>query len=40
MTTKYGYNANGDLTSVTDPRSNATTYGYDKLDRLKKSPSL
>ncbi len=32
--TEYGYDPNGDLTSVKDPRANTTTYGYDKLGRL------
>ncbi len=35
-TTTYGYNGNGDLTSVTDPRGSVTTYTYD-LSRLLKS---
>ncbi len=29
QTTSYAYNANGDVTQVTDPRGNVVTYGYD-----------
>ncbi len=32
--TRYGYDAAGRLTSVTDPRGNVTTNTYDALDRL------
>ena len=34
QTTDYEYNKNDQLTEVTDPRSNATGYGYDALTRL------
>ncbi|HET7313097.1 RHS repeat-associated core domain-containing protein [Salinisphaera sp.] len=30
----YGYDANGNRVSVTDPRGHQTTYAYDALDRL------
>ena len=33
-TTGFTYDANGNLLSVTDARSNATTYTYDNMDRL------
>jgi len=33
-TTGFAYDANGNLLSVTDARSNATTYTYDNMDRL------
>ena len=32
--TRYGYDANGNETSVIDPMQQATIYGYDALDRL------
>ena len=32
-TTNYSYDANGNLTSVTDPLGNQTQYGYDAADR-------
>jgi len=33
-TTGFTYEANGNLLSVTDARSNATTYAYVNMDRL------
>jgi len=33
-TTGFTYDANGNLHSVNDPRSNATTYAYVNMDRL------
>ena len=33
-TTGFTYDANGNLLSVTDARSNATTYAYVNMDRL------
>ena len=33
-TTGFTYNAPGNLLSVTNPRSNATTYAYVNMDRL------
>lgn len=36
LTTGYSYNAVGDITSVTDPRSNQATYQYDTLRRLTR----
>jgi len=33
-TTGFTYDANGNLLSVTDARSNATTYAYINMDRL------
>ena len=33
-TTGFTYDANGNLLSVTDARSNATTYVYVNMDRL------
>lgn len=32
--TEYGYDANGNLTSITDPLNRIATRGYDALDRL------
>jgi RHS repeat-associated protein len=34
VTTEYGYDANGDLISVKDPRGSTTSYAFDKLGRL------
>jgi RHS repeat-associated protein len=34
--TKYGYDAQGNLKSVTDPLNHVTTNDYDELNRLKK----
>ncbi|MGB0371721.1 MAG: RHS repeat-associated core domain-containing protein [Opitutales bacterium] len=36
LTTAYEYDANGNRTSVTDPRGHTTTFTYDKLNRLVK----
>ena len=36
LTTIYGHNAYGDINAVTDPRSNQTTYTYDKQRRLTR----
>lgn len=33
VTTTQGYDANGNLTSTTDPMGNATTYGYNALNQ-------
>ncbi len=32
--TKLGYDAAGNVTTVTDPENSTTTYGYDGLSRL------
>ena len=37
QTTTYGYDSNGNLTSVTDPLSKATTRSFDALNRLVAS---
>jgi len=37
QTANYGYDANGNATSVTDPLGNKTTLAYDPLNRLIKS---
>lgn len=37
QTANYGYDANGNATSVTDPLNNKTTLVYDPLNRLIKS---
>ncbi len=34
ITTSFGYNAWGDVTAVTDPRGNATTFVFDNLRRM------
>ncbi|HUP62575.1 MAG TPA: hypothetical protein VNA69_19385, partial [Thermoanaerobaculia bacterium] len=34
ITTRYGYDAHGNLTSVTDPNGNVTTYVYDDFGSL------
>ncbi len=33
--TEFGYDANGNRTSMKDPRGNTTTYTYDELNRIK-----
>lgn len=42
LTTLYGYNAAGDITSMTDPRGNATTFTFDaerrRLSKTDPSP--
>ncbi len=37
VATAYGYDERGNLTSVTDPKGNATTYQYDALSRNTKT---
>ena len=32
----YGYDANGNRTSVTDPLGHATSYAYDEINRLSR----
>ena len=39
-TTGFSYDANGNLLSVTDPRSNATPYAYVTMDGLAKRVDL
>lgn len=36
LTTSFGYNAFGDVTSLTDPRSKSTTFSWDNLRQLKQ----
>ena len=37
VVTRYAYDANGNVTSLTDPNSHSTTYAYDALDRLQRT---
>jgi YD repeat-containing protein len=39
IATQYGYDAQDNLTSVTDPNGNVTTYSYDDFRRLQKQVS-
>ena len=39
ISTQYGYDAEDNLTSVTDPNGNVTTYSYDDFHRLQKQVS-
>ncbi|HEX3584191.1 MAG TPA: DUF6531 domain-containing protein, partial [Thermoanaerobaculia bacterium] len=39
ITTSYGYDAQGNLTSVTDPNGNVTTYAYDDFGRMMSQVS-
>ncbi|HKR62486.1 MAG TPA: RHS repeat-associated core domain-containing protein [Thermoanaerobaculia bacterium] len=39
ITTSYAYDTNGNLTSVTDPNGNATTYTYDDFGQMLEQES-
>src|SRR5262249_39424603 len=39
IVTMYGYDVQDNLTSVTDPNTNATTYNYDDFRRMQKQTS-
>jgi RHS repeat-associated protein len=39
IATQYGYDLRGNLTSVTDPNGNVTTYAFDDFDRMKQQVS-
>jgi len=39
VVTRYGYDVQGNLTSVTDPNGNVTTYVYDDFGRMQRQSS-
>jgi RHS repeat-associated protein len=39
IVTRYGYDLQGNLTSVTDPNGNVTTYTYDDFGRMQRQTS-
>src|SRR5207244_12286895 len=39
ITTQYAYDLHGNLTAVTDPNGNTTTYGFDDFGRMSQQVS-